>query len=226
LLTPDQVQISATYLLQDETLLAEISRATITDRFSQEIKASLKDPTSRSPQDDLNKFSLRDGLLLRSNLVYVLEGPYRVRVISECHDNLLAGHFGVAKTLELISRTYWWPQQWKLIKAFIKSCDICSRSKTARHRPYGLLQPLPVPYRPWSSIYMDFITDLPPSGGHDSILVVVDRFTKMAHFIPCSKAISGAATTNLILENVVCLHGLPDGIISDRGPPFISHFWK
>ena len=226
LLTPNQVQISATYLLQDETLLTEISRATIADHFAQEIKASLEDLTSRSSRDDLNKFSFRDGLLLRSNLVYVPEGPCRVRVISECHDNLLAGHFGVAKTLELISRTYWWPQQWKLVKAFIKSCDICSRSKTARHRPYGLLQPLPVPDRPWSSISMDFITNLPPSGGHDSILVVVDRFTKMAHFIPCSKAISGAATANLILENVVRLHGLPDDIVSDRGPPFISRFWK
>jgi hypothetical protein len=73
---------------------------------------------------------------------------------------------------------------------------------------------------------MDFITNLPPSGGHDSILVVVDRFTEMAHFIPCSKAISGVATANLIVENVVRLHGLPDDIVSDRGPPFISHFWK
>ena len=73
---------------------------------------------------------------------------------------------------------------------------------------------------------MDFITDLPPSEGHDSILVVVDRFTKMVHFIPCSKAISGLETANLILANVVRLHGLPDDIVSDRGAPFISHFWK
>ena len=73
---------------------------------------------------------------------------------------------------------------------------------------------------------MDFITDLPFSEGHDSILVVMDRFTKMVHFIPCSKAISDLKTTNLILANVVRLHGLPDDIVSDRGAPFISHFWK
>ena len=73
---------------------------------------------------------------------------------------------------------------------------------------------------------MDFITDLPLSKGHDSTLVVVDRFTKMAHCIPCSKAISSLETRNLILANVVRLHGLPDDIVSDQGAPFISHFWK
>ena len=73
---------------------------------------------------------------------------------------------------------------------------------------------------------MDFITDLPLSEGHDSILVVMDRFTKMAHFIPCSKAISGLETMNLILENVVHLYELPDDIVSNCGAPFISHFWK
>ena len=73
---------------------------------------------------------------------------------------------------------------------------------------------------------MDFITDLPLSKGHDSTLVVVDRFTKMAHCIPCSKAISSLETRNLILANVVRLHGLPDDIVSDRGGPFISHFSK
>ena len=73
---------------------------------------------------------------------------------------------------------------------------------------------------------MDFITNLPPSEGHDSTLVVMDRFTKMTHFIACSKAILDLEVANLILVNVVCLHGLPDDIISDCGAPFISHFWK
>ena len=226
MLTPDQVQISAAYVLHDETLVAEIATSTSTDRFAQDVKASLNDPTHQSHRDNLAKFSFQDGILLRNDLVYVPDGPCRVRVITECHDRPLAGHFGVAKTLELISRTYWWPQQWKLVKDFVKTCDTCSRSKTARHRPYGLLRPLPIPARPWSSISMDFITDLPPSQGYDSILVVVDRFTKMAHFIPCSKAISGPKTADLILANVVRLHGLPDDITSDRGAPFISHFWK
>ena len=125
LLTPDQVQIFATYVLQDETLLADITTATTTDLFAQEIEACFEDPTHSSQRDDLEKFSFRDGVLLRNNLVYVLERLCRVRIRIECHDGSLAGHFGVVKTLELISRTYWWPQMWKLVKDFIKTCDIC-----------------------------------------------------------------------------------------------------
>ena len=153
-------------------------------------------------------------------------GPCHIPIMKECHDGALAGHFGVAKTLELISRSYWWPQPWKLVKEFVKTCDTCARAKVVHHRPYGLLQPLPIPSRPWASISTDFITDLPEIEGFNSVLVVVDRFTKMAHFIPCSKAVSGMETADLLLTNIVHLHGLPDDIISDRGPQFMSHFWK
>src|ERR1700678_2260362 len=73
---------------------------------------------------------------------------------------------------------------------------------------------------------MDFITDLSISTGHDSIMVVVDRLSKMAHFIPCSKTITSEQTASLIFQHVVRLHGLPDNIISDRGPQFISRFWS
>ena len=71
---------------------------------------------------------------------------------------------------------------------------------------------------------MDFITDLPRVGDHDTVLVIVDRFSKMAHFVPCSKTTLGEETTNLFLNNVVQLHDLPEDVISDRGPQFISHF--
>ena len=106
MLTHDQVQIFATYVLLDEILLGDITTAIVTDCFAKEIKASLKDPTYRSQRDDLEKFSFRDGVLLRNNLVYVLEGLCRIHILIECHDGLLAGHFGVAKTLKLIPRTY------------------------------------------------------------------------------------------------------------------------
>ena len=98
--------------------------------------------------------------------------------------------------------------------------------KPVRHKPYGLLQPLPIPERPWGSISMDFITDLPKSGKFDSILVVADRLTKMSHFIACKKSTSAMETANLLIDNVFRFHGLPDDIISDRGPQFTSKFWK
>ena len=88
------------------------------------------------------------------------------------------------------------------------------------------MQPLPIPEGPWKSISLDFITDLPSSKGFDAILTVVDRYTKMAHFLPCTKTISSQETANLILREIFRLHGLPDDIVSDRGPQFISMFWK
>ena len=104
---------------------------------------------------------------------------------------------------------------WKDVKAFVLSCNVCSRSKTPRHRLYGLLQPLPIPHQPWSSVSMDFITDLPASNSFDSIFVVVDRLTKMAHFVPCKKTSSSEDTGRFFLDNVYCYHGLPDDIVSN-----------
>jgi hypothetical protein len=114
----------------------------------------------------------------------------------------------------------------KSVKDFVQSCDICSRSKTPCHQPYGLLQPLPIPQQPWSSISMDFITDLPSSRSYDSTFVIVDRFTKMAHFVPCTKSITREETTQLFIDNIYRYHGLPKDIISDRRTQFVSRFWR
>ncbi len=114
----------------------------------------------------------------------------------------------------------------KLLQEYVKSCDTCARSKAPRHRPFGLLQPLPIPSRPWGSIAMDFITDLPTVRAKNSILVVVDRLTKMAHFTLCYKSITVEETTQLILDGIVRLHGLPKEIVSDRSPQFASKFWR
>src|SRR3954451_5952441 len=94
------------------------------------------------------------------------------------------------------------------------------------HKPYGYLQPMPVPTRPWGSVSVDFITDLPLSDGFDSVMVAVDRQTKMTHFMPCLKTITADQSAELFLQNVVRLHGLPDEIISDRGPQFIAKYYQ
>ncbi len=114
----------------------------------------------------------------------------------------------------------------KLLQEYVKSCDTCARSKAPRHRPFGLLQPVPIPSRPWGSIAMDFITDLPTVRTKNSILVVVDRLTKMAHFTPCSKLITVEETAQLILDGIVQLHELPEEIVFDRSPQFASKFWR
>ena len=179
------------------------------------------------PQDDIDpRFQFRDGLLYYEGLLYIPEGPCRLRVLQSRHNFPSAGHFGFNKTMELISRDFWWPQMWKLVKEFVTTCDICSRSKIPKHRPYRLLRPLEIPKKPWTSISMDFIVDLPPSKGFDSIFVVVDRLTKMAHFVPYNKTVTGEETARLFIDNVYKYHGLPDDIIFDRGTQFTSKFWQ
>ncbi len=145
--------------------------ATEEDTWATNIKKELQERPRNPNRDDLDQFEQQNGLLLRNNLIYVPEGPIRLKILRECHDNTLAGHFGIARTHELVLRTYWWPKMNKLLREYVKSCDTCARSKAPRHRPFGLLQPLSIPSRPWESIAMDFITDLPTVRTKNSILL-------------------------------------------------------
>ncbi len=170
-------------------------------------------------------FHFKDGIIYHSDQIYVPDGNLRLELLKIFHDSPLAGHFGTRKTIELLRRHYWWPNLKQYVKDYIRTCNVCNRAKPTRHKPYGLLCPLGVPHSPWSSLSLDFITDLPLVNSFDSVLVVVDRFTKMSHFIPCNKSITGEQTAKLFLDNIVRLHGLPDDIVSDRGPQFVSKFW-
>ena len=112
------------------------------------------------------------------------------------------------------------------IRNYIPSCDTCQRNKSSRHAKYGLLQPLDTPYAPWRSISVDFIVALPESEGKNQIMVVVDRFTKMGHFIPLIGESSAKNCADAFLQNVWKLHGLPDEIISDQDTKWTSQFWN
>jgi len=105
-------------------------------------------------------------------------------LIGQHHDIPQAGHKGTAKTTELQQRKYYWPHMGDTIKRYVKNCDISQRTKVVRHAPYSLMKPNEAPDQPWKSISMDFITDLPKSKGNDAILLVIDRLTKIAHFLP------------------------------------------
>ena len=142
------------------------------------------------------------------------------------HDDRLAGHFGIAKTLELLSRNYWFPKMSRYVKQYVTTCDLCSRSKPSRHMKHGELLPLPIPSGPWKGLSCDYIVDLPLSNGFDALLVFVDRFTKMLHLIPCNKTTDAPQFARMFLDHIVRLHGLPDSLVSDRGSIFTSHFWK
>ena len=182
------------------------------------------DQLLNNPPKDIN-LKYNNGFWTQSHCLYVPESV-RVEALRLVHDSKLAGHFGVSKTEELLSRSFWWPGYKKDVKRYVASCLTCARNKTPRSSPLGLLLPLPVPSRPWGSISMDFVVDLPLSKGMTTILVVVDRLTKMAHFIPVKGVPSAEHTAEVMVREVFKLHGIPDDVVSDRGVQFTSKFWK
>jgi hypothetical protein len=126
-----------------------------------------------------------------------------------------------------LKEIFWWNNMKRDIAKYIAKCDVCSRVKEKHQKPAGLLQPLKVPDWKWDQIGMDFITGLPrTNSGYDSIWVVVDRLTKVAHFIPVKTTYTSAKLADIYMKRIVCLHGVPKSIVSDRGTQFTSHFWK
>ena len=171
-----------------------------------------------------------DGLLRFDGRVYVPADPaVRRELMTLFHDGPMAGHLGIAKTYKRIARYYYWDSLRKDVRKHIKYCAICQRTKARRHLPYGQLHPLPPPFQPWEEITLDFITDLPSSpdiSGKmcDSLLVVVDRFTKVTRFIPVNKTITSDGLATVLLHYIFCVYGLPLGIVSDRSSLITSKF--
>jgi len=169
----------------------------------------------------------KDGYLWHQGKIWIPNNEgIRTNLIRQHHDILQAGHGGPAKTMELVQRKYYWPKMRETIKQYIKNCDICQQTKVVQHAPYGLMKPNEAPDRPWKSISMDFITDLPLSEGSDAVLIVIDRLTKMSHLIPSMKDMNARQFQETFIKELFRLHGLPRDIITDRGSIFTSDLWK
>ncbi|KAF8755279.1 hypothetical protein RHS01_05375 [Rhizoctonia solani] len=137
----------------------------------------------------------------------------------------LAGHPGQQRTLELLSRNYWWPGMKSTAKEWVECCPVCQANQRA-HAPVISLKPLEVPPFPFHTISYDFITGFPRSNGHDAILVVIDSFSKFGHFIPTSKKVTAKGLADLFVSHVWKLHGLPIKTILDRGTTFTGKFLR
>ena len=114
----------------------------------------------------------------------------------------------------------------RYIGKYVSTCDLCLRTKSQRRLPTGELHPLLIPDAPWDTVSVDFIVELPESSGHDAIMVVVDSFTKRAHFVPTFTTLSAAGTARLFVQHVWKLHGIPRKVVSDRGPQFVAEFTR
>ena len=201
------------------------------DQWVEKIHARESAP-SRRLRKRFQEWAIDDeGLVRRNGCLYVPgDAAVREELIRKHHDDPLSGHFGAQKTLDLIQRKYFWPACAEQVKAYVQTCNVCQRIKVLRHKSYEELSSLPVSEVPWKEISMDFITGLPPSkrGGvvYDAILVVVDRCTKMAKYLPVTTKIDAAELAELFFEEIVLRFGMPAGIVSDRGSLFTSAFWS
>ena len=172
------------------------------------------------------KFYRHNWYLFRLNKHCVPKCSLYLMLICKVYEGGLMGHFSIAKTLDILQEHFFWPNMKFDVYKYCANCITYLQAKSKVH-PYGLYTPLPVPYLPWVDVSMDFVLGLPRTRhSNDNIYMVVDRFFKMAHFISCHKTDDASYVTDLFFRDVVCLHGIPRTIVSNRDAKFLSYFWK
>jgi len=168
-----------------------------------------------------------DGLLQFQEKIYVPQSPdLQKQIVALYHDTHITGHPGHWKTLELVSRNYWWPQMSRYIGQYVSTCDLCLWTKPWRHSPVGELQLLSIPDARWDTLSVDFVVELPKSSGHDAVMTVVDSVSKKVHFVPTHTSVTVEGAARLFLHHVWKLYSLPKHVVSNCGPQFIASFTK
>jgi hypothetical protein len=169
----------------------------------------------------------KEGRLLFDNRIYVPNFDLvRQQLFQLRHDSTFGGHNGGAKVFDMLDREYYWITMRADVQTYVQGCPTCQRTKTSKSKPFGYLKTLEIPSGPWQHITMDFIEPLPSSKGFDSILVIIDRLTKWAIFVPTTIRLNAPLLAQLIIDHVITQHGVPESIVSDRGPKFVSKFWR
>ena len=173
------------------------------------------------------EWRIEEDLVIKEGKIYVpKDTELRAEVIRLYHDVPVAGHGERWKTVELVMRNYWWPGVTRDVGRYVEGFDGYQRMKNRTEEPAGKLKLSEVPEKPWTHLTVDFITKLPVVAGKDAILVVCDRLSKMAHFVATTEAMSAEGLARLFRDNIWKLHGLPESIVSDRGPQFVAEFTR
>ena len=173
--------------------------------------------------------TVTDGLVYSpAGLLYIpKDDTIRTQLMQEVHDAPTGGHLGREKTYRRLTADVYWQGVYNDVRDYVRSCVSCAQNKASNQTSADLLHPLPIPARRWETISMDFVGPLPKTPrGHDFLLVVVDKFSKMVHLIACSQQVTAAEVAQLVYDQVVRLHGFPEAIISDRDTRFTSRFWQ
>jgi hypothetical protein len=209
----DLLALSAPHFSLFNDLRHEINRDTTLSQLRDAIRGGAK-PSA---------WSVVDGLILFQGRVYVAgSSAMRQPILELVHGS---GHKGVHKTLHRLRADFHFPNDRVVVQDFVRTCAVCQRNKTEHLQPGGLLQPLDVPMTVWAYVAVDFVEALPKVNGKTVILTVVDRFSKAAHFIPLSHPYTATSVARVFFAEVVCLHGIPSSIVSDRDLVFTSSFW-
>lgn len=169
------------------------------------------------------------GLILRKDnrILIPNDSNLKTKILQICHDDKTAGHVGTAKTIDLVTRRFYWKNLHRDVKEYVTSCVKCQMNKPSNQSQLGLLNPIPTPEQRWHTVTLDLITSLPRTkAGNDCIVVFVDKCSKLSHYAATVTNISAPKLGKLFTDNVVRLHGLPSNIISDRDPRFTSSFWR
>ena len=189
---------------------------------------SIKEASKSDPYTSNNNSLIKSqGVFFHKDRIYVPNTPeLRTQVIAACHNSLFAGHMGKHHTAELVQRWFYWPKLIADVAKYVASCHTCQLAKTGKHKSQGLLRPLSVPDRPWWSVSVDFITGLPSTNrGHDAILTITDRLTRLVHLVPTTTTCNAEEFAYLFKNHVISKHGCPADIVSDRGSVFSGKFW-
>ena len=177
----------------------------------------------------------KEHLHIKGGLVYFKDSrlylpddlALRTRILHECHDAPTGGHLGKDKTIDQVKRRFYWPRMDAEIQTYVTGCDSCQRNKPSHQAKIGLLQPLPIPERPWQQVSLDLIVALPRTkSGHDAVVVFVDKLTKMVHYVATTTNVTAPQLSQIFMREVCRLHGVPESILSDRDPRFTAHFWR
>ena len=175
------------------------------------------------------RFRIEDGILVLGEFsVYIPEDDHlRTILLSEAHDSIFGGHFGIEKTLEKIKRYWYWPGMHKDVEEYIRTCTVCQKTKHSTKKTPGLLKPIKAEY-PWQIMTMDFVGGFAPGRltGNNNCLVMVDKFSKYIILESVPETIDAEQTANILVKRMVSQFGIPEKIITDRGPQFSAQLWQ
>lgn len=216
--TSDEIALQSmisTPVISWEVLKKEL----VKDKVIQQITAEL---TKRDSTHE--GFSVVDNVLkYKGRTVLPRHSSLKQSLLHEYHDSVMGGHFGELKTYQRMATNWYWARMRGDITQYVRNCQ---QQKNSQLAPASLLQPLTIPNMIWEDISMDFVDGLPTSQGFNTVLVVVDRLSKYAHFIGLKHLFDAFTMASVFIKEVVRLHGFPTSIISDRDRIFLSTFWK